>query len=144
MIHSGLDVGLPGAEEALPEKVRNAVDKVGPLNLIAAHMGGWGCWSKAKSLLSDTGIFIDTAFSLGTIIPAKDDHPWDKHSLQMLNQDAFMEFINEFGVARILFGTDSPWTDPATELAKIEAMPLSKGDFENITYKNAKQLLALT
>ena len=52
LIHGGWDIGLPGREEALPARVRRALDAAGPVRLIAAHMAGWKCWEEAVKLLS--------------------------------------------------------------------------------------------
>ena len=142
LIHSGKDVGIPGATEALPVKIRHALDVVGPMKMIAAHMGGWGCWNDAKELLSDTGIFFDTAFSLGVMKPAPDQYKWTKNDLQLLSNDMFCEMVQAFGSEHIFFGTDSPWADPAQELWKIKELPLSKEEITMILGKNASRLLS--
>ena len=141
LIHSGKDVGLLGAEQALPEKIRRALDAVGPMKLIAAHMGGWACWDEARTLLSETGIYIDTAFSLGVMTPAADQHEWKKEDLQLLNDVAFCELVHAFGARHVLFGTDSPWAEPEKELSKIRNLQLSKEEIAMILGENAKQLL---
>ena len=51
LIHSGWDVGLPGHAEALPEKIRRALDAAGPVRMIAGHMAGWKCWDEAARWL---------------------------------------------------------------------------------------------
>ena len=142
LIHSGKDVGLPGASEALPIKIRHAIDAVGPMKLIAAHMGGWGCWEDAERLLSGTGIYFDTAFSLGAMTPAADNYKWNKNDLQLLTHDKFCELIQAFEVDHVLFGTDSPWADPEQELKKIKEIPLPEEEIELILGENARQLLS--
>lgn len=144
LIHSGWDVGLPGRAEALPQKIRSALDAVGPMKLIAGHMAGWQCWKEAARLLSGTGIWLDTAVSLGRLTPAGDGHEWKEEDLQTLTDDGFCEMVQAFGADRVLFGTDSPWADPAAELNKIRSMPLSPAEIEAICGKNAARLLGLT
>ena len=141
LIHSGRDVGLPGATEALPEKIRRALDAVGPMKLIAAHMGGWGCWEDVPRFLADTGVFLDTAFSLGSMTPAPGDDHWKQEELNLLDADAFCQLVRAFGAERILFGTDSPWADPTEEIAKICRLPLTETEKESILGKNAETLL---
>lgn len=141
LIHSGKDIGIPGATEALPSKIRNALDQVGPMKMIAAHMGGWKCWQEGKKLLSDTGIFIDTAFSLGELYPASDHYTWNDADLQLLTEEAFCELIYAYGADRILFGTDSPWTEPRQEVEKIKKLPLSQAKVNQILGENAVKLL---
>ena len=141
LIHSGWDVGLPGASEALPEKIRRALDAVGSLRLIAAHMAGWHCWQQAKSLLADTGVYLDTAFSLGAMNPACDGYPWREEDLRLLSPDAFCDLVSAFGPDHVLFGTDSPWADPGEELSKLRALPLLPEDLRLILGANARRLL---
>ena len=141
LIHSGRDVGLPGAMEALPEKIRRALDAVGPMQLIAAHMGGWGCWREAANILADTGMYVDTAFSLGRITPAPGQHRWSEQDLNLLDRDAFCEIALAFGADRVLFGTDSPWADPSAEAEKIRSLPLTETEKDMILGLNAETLL---
>jgi len=128
---------------SFPAYMENALDIVGPMKLIAAHMGGWGCWHEAKELLSETGIFIDTAFSMGMMTPVADQHKWKIEDLQLLNKEAFCELVQAFGAKKVLFGTDSPWAEPEQELRKIRDLPLAKEDIFMILGENAKLLLSV-
>ena len=141
LMHCGWDVGLPGHSEAHPRKIRNALDAVGPMKLIAAHMAGWKCWKEAAELLAGTGIYPDTSFSLGRMTPAGDDYRWAAEDLQMLREDELCDLIRIYGADHVLFGTDSPWGDPAAELRKIRSLPLLPRETEAICGGNAMRLL---
>ena len=141
LMHGGRDVGLPLAEEALPAKIRRALDAVGPLRLVVAHMGGWGCWAEARALLSDTGVYIDTAFSLGAMTPAPDAYLWRAEDLRLLDGEAFCELVRAFGADHVLFGTDGPWADPEREIAHIRDLPLPPAEIGGILGENARALL---
>ena len=143
LIHGGWDVGLPGHAEAHPERIRRALDATGKMKMVVAHMGGWKCWEEASSLLSDTGIYIDTAVSLGRMTPAGDAYPWTEEELQTLHNEAFCNMVHIFGYDHVLFGTDSPWADPSDELAKIRAMPLPQMKIDAICGENAMMLLGM-
>ena len=53
-------------------------------------------------------------------------------------------FMRKHPVERILFGSDSPWTDQSEELSFLMELPfLSEGEKEKITGKNAAELLGL-
>ena len=143
LLHSGWDVGLPGAEESLPSGIRRALDAAGPLKLIAGHMGGWGCWEEALRLLAGTGVYVDTAFSLGAMTPAGDGHPWREEDLLLLDPETFCGLVRGYGADHVLFGTDSPWASPRQELEKLRALPLSSGELEGILGENARKLLGL-
>ena len=139
--HAGLDVGLPGAEQALPSKIRRAVLAVGPVRLVCAHMGGWKCWKEACDLLADTGVWLDTAFSLGDMIPSGDGHPWTAESLHWLSGEEAVNMIRCFGADRVLFGTDSPWSDQKEALAFFNGLPLSDHEKRAVLGENAERLL---
>ena len=139
--HAGLDVGLPGAEQSTPEKIRRAIDAVGPVKLICAHMGGWKCWEDVCALLAETGVWLDTSFSLGPMTPCGDGYPWRPEALNRLDSEAFCGMIRLFGAARVLFGTDSPWSDQADALARFRALPLTEDEKTAVLGGNAEKLL---
>ena len=142
LMHCGWDVGLPGRAHALPQRLRNALDATGPMKLIAAHMAGWKCWEEAARLLADTGVFPDTSFSLGRLTPAG-AHPWQEEDLRLLSDSDFCDLVRAFGADHILFGTDSPWADPAEALDHIRRLPLTAQEKAAICGENARRLLGL-
>ena len=139
--HAGLDVGLPGAEQSTPEKLRRALRAVGPVRLICAHMGGWGCWERVCDALCDTSARIDTSFSLGPMTPAGDGYPWTEKTLARLDPETFCAMIRAFGADRVLFGTDSPWSDQAGEVQAFRRLPLTEEEKTLILGENARLLL---
>ena len=141
--HAGLDVGLPGHEEAVPEKIARALERVGPVKLVLAHMGGWRCWEAAEALLAGTDAMLDTSFSLGAMTPLGDGYERTEEELQLLSQEAFLRMVRAFGARRILFGTDSPWGDQAAEKERIKALPLTEEEKTAILGGNARRLLGI-
>lgn len=142
VMHAGDDIGFPGVVRCSPAMIKNALQQVGPLTLVAAHMGGWKNWPQAVEQLADTSVYIDTAFSLGTITPLESDY-YTPEQLQMLTAEQFCRMVHAFGSERILFGTDSPWSDQTQSKNDILALPLTEHERNNIFYKNAKRLLKL-
>ena len=141
VMHSGADIGFPGVEMCSPARLRRALQQSGPVTLVAAHMGGWRNWQEVPEHLLDTGIYLDTAFSLGSIAPL-DDH-YAPEELPMLSDAAFVEMVRLFGSDRIVFGTDSPWDDMAAAVQRIRALPLTLEERENIFCNNACKLLGI-
>ncbi|MBR5111359.1 MAG: amidohydrolase family protein [Clostridia bacterium] len=139
--HAGLDVGLPGAEEAAPEKILRAVEKAPDTPLILAHMGGWRCWDEVEKLLPGAGVYLDTSFALGKLTPNGDGHYKNEKDLEMLGEEQFLRLVFLFGADHILFGTDSPWADPAAYLQSIRDLPLPEADLQAILGGNAERLL---
>ena len=142
LTHAGLDIGMPGKDNCAPEMVARVLEQVGPVKLVLAHMGGWRQWDRVEALLPETGVYLDTSFSLGEITPLDDGH-YRPGDLPLLDEAAFLRMVRRFGPDRILFGTDSPWDDQETALARLRALPLEKSELDAILGGNARKLLEL-
>lgn len=142
LIHAGLDVGLPGARQATPEKVRQAVDAVPGVTLILAHMGGWRCWEDVLRLLPDTPVLLDTSFALGDMTP-DDGQEITLQDLRMLSPAKFMDLSHAFGPHRLLFGTDCPWSDQKKYLSLFSSLPFTEEEKKMILGENAKKILKM-
>ncbi len=143
MIHAGWDIGFPGEGQALPEKILRALKNSGNFRVILAHMGGWKIWRESCELFRHTQVYIDTAFSLGRMTPSDNsDNRWNDQDLNLLSKDEFVRIIRDYGSERVIFGTDSPWSDQAQTIHEIESIPeLSDLDKANIFFNNAAKLL---
>ena len=140
-IHAGLDIGLPEARYAMPEMIRAALDHVGPVTLVLAHMGGWRCWDDLDCL-AGTRVYLDTSFSLGTLSPV-DERYHTGESRKLLGPERFTALCRTFGTDHILFGTDSPWADQGKAKQDIEALPLTAEEKKSILGGNAARLLGI-
>lgn len=142
VMHAGEDVGFPGMVRCHPRMIANALKQVGPVTLVAAHMGGWRNWDMVADCLSDTSVYLDTAFTLGSLTPLDDGYYTPEH-LPMLHAADFCRLVRAFGSRRILFATDSPWASQADSVAQIRALPLTDSEKEDIFSGNARRLLGL-
>lgn len=142
VMHAGDDIAFPGVVRCSPEMIRTAVDQVGPVQLVLAHMGGWKNWQRVADCLADTGVYLDTSFSLGEIIPLENGH-YTTAQQQLLTPAAFCDIVRTFGANRILFGTDSPWACQTSTLKAIKQLPLTDTEKEAILGGNARKLLQL-
>ena len=133
--HTGDDIGYPGVVRCSPQMAANALREIGDFSLICAHMGGWGVWDEAIQYLAGTSCLIDTAFSTGFITSID-----GKQGDRMLSPGQFMKLVDAFGPERILFGTDSPWSDADESVRFIKELPLSDEAREKIFYGNAAEL----
>ncbi|MBR1860879.1 MAG: amidohydrolase family protein [Lachnospiraceae bacterium] len=140
--HAGLDIGFPGRLESSPDKCKKVLDEIGSFKFVLAHMGGWKNWEDVKTLLSGYDIWLDSAFSTGEIEPLTDGY-WDDKDKSLLSPEGFMEMVQIFGLDRILFGTDSPWSDQKKSMDFIKNLPLSDKEKNMILGENAKNLLSL-
>lgn len=142
LTHAGLDVGFPGKVNCSPAMIRHAVEQVGPVKLVLAHMGGWRNWDEVLDNLADTDVYIDTSFSLGRMSRLDDGYYTDAQ-LELLNGEQFCAIVRGLGAHRVLFGTDSPWGGQAEHLADFNALPLTEEEKRTILGENAAGLLGL-
>ena len=75
--------------------------------------------------------------------PLEDGYYTSPADLARLSEADFLRMIRLFGADRILFGTDSPWEDQAAELAKIQRLPLTDAEKQDILGNNAARLLGI-
>lgn len=107
-----------------PARLRRVLDKFPKLEVIAAHFGGWSMQETAYKCLKDTGCSFDISSMLRFMEPGEPEH-----------------YIKAYGAERILYGTDYPVWDPATEVKRFLALDLTDAEKEKIAYKNALEIL---
>lgn len=127
MFHAGVDIGLPPPLYATPEKISHVLAETEGSNLIAAHLGGWDMWDDVERYLVGTPILFDTAFIWKFISPAQ-----------------CRRIIRMHGAEKILFGSDSPWEDPADTLRFLQLLGLTEQETDLITHENALRILGET
>ena len=144
LIHAGRDVGFPDAPDYVsPQRIASAVRQTDGAALICAHMGGWRQWDDVERLLPETGVYIDTSFSLGSMVSNGDGYYKTADDLKLLSEEQFVRLVRAFGAKKVLFGTDSPWGGQAEEMRKFRALSLSEAEQIAILGANASYLLRL-
>jgi uncharacterized protein len=128
LFHAGIDRGLPSEIHAPPERIRNVHARFPGLKIIAAHMGGEGNYDETEEfILGKDNIYFDTSFVL-----------------RNMPLDILERFLKRHPVERILFGSDSPWSDQAQELDYLMKLKFLSSDAkEKILGKNASELLGI-
>lgn len=126
LLHAGVDIGIPAPVHATPARLARLLDAVPGLTLIAAHMGGFRCWDEVERLLVGRDVYLDTCYSLPDLGPER--------ALRM---------IRAHGTDKVLFGSDSPWADPADDLAFLRALSLEPDERDAILGGNTVRVLGL-
>lgn len=124
MLHAGIDIGLPEPVHCMPDRLSNMLDAVPDLIVIAAHMGGYKCWEDVKKHLAGRNVYFDTSYSLSDMGP-----------------EQMVSLVRAHGADRVMFGTDSPWTDMKLEVDAFRALPLSSDELGAVMGGNAERLL---
>ncbi len=124
LVHAGVDIGLPPPVHCTPDRLARVLDAVPDLTVIAAHMGGYSQWEAVEEHLVGRALYFDTSYSRAD-----------------LGTERMSAFIRAHGAARVLFATDSPWTEQQAEVAGIRALPLADEEKQAILGGNAERLL---
>lgn len=137
--HAGQDIGLPDVIHCTPAMAEEVLDEVQPDKLVLAHMGGWNMWNEVLDRLCGRNVYFDTAFSYGEI----DWRDGATHRFRLMDSDTFLAIVRKHGSDRIMFGTDSPWSNQAEAAADILSLPLTDSEKEDIMSRTASRLLGL-
>ncbi len=124
--HAGFDPLSPDHFHCTPAMVCRVLDKHPALKLVVAHMGGLHCEAESLSLLCGRDVYLDT--SLMT-------HRPEKAAL-------LYKILQSHAPNRLLFATDTPWTDAREEVSSIRTAPLSEELKTAVFSNNALSLLA--
>lgn len=133
MVHAGEDIGLPDPIHCRPEHVLDVVKDTQSDKLILAHMGGWRLWDDVRAQLLELPVYFDTAFS-------EDYLPGVQG---MLTPEAFVDLVRAMGAERVLFGTDSPWSDQAEAAEWIRNTALTQEEKELIFHGNFERTIGV-
>ena len=125
VMHCGQDIAFPGSLRAQPHQIAAVLDRHRDLRFVATHLGGWKSWDQVREHLVGRDLWMETSFSLD----------W-------LDQAEAAELMLAHGCDKLLFGTDSPWTDQAEQIALVNQLSLTDSQKTAILGENAHRLLA--
>ncbi len=131
-LHAGLDAVSPELIHCPPHRAAHMLDMVygtdEPMEprIIFAHMGGRRCYADVNKYLADRNVYFDLSYILGETEPS-----------------TVLETVRRHGAHRILFGTDSPWSDPALDIERMGNIGLASEEYECIMWKNGAEILRL-
>ncbi len=124
--HAGFDPAYPNEVHCTVDMIVNVLDKVGSIlddKLILAHMGSVDKPDEVIEKLIGRKVYFDTAYVL-------DKFP-----------DACVKIIKRHGADRVLFASDSPWSNQKKYVELLKSLDLSDTEKELILYKNAQRIL---
>jgi predicted TIM-barrel fold metal-dependent hydrolase len=126
IFHTGLDIAFPGNLQADVERVRHLAGEFPELTIVATHVGGWKQWDRAGILGRCSNVYTETSMTLTE-----------------MSDGQFLSLLSQFDEDRVLFGSDSPWTNQQEMLERTLALNLSARRKEKLLYRNAAMLLGL-
>ena len=126
MFHTGYDMAFPGNKQADVERVAKVANWFKDLTIICTHVGGWKQWDRISCLSACRNVYTETSLTLSEI-----------------SDDEFIKALSHFDEDRILFGSDSPWTDQKEMLERTLRLKISDRLKEKMLFANAALLLGL-
>lgn len=124
--HAGFDPGFSPSFNSSPQRFARVADAMQGGVIVAAHLGGYGDWDDVERHLVGKNIFLDTS-----------------NGFEYFPQDQFLRIARAHGVDKILFASDSPWSDTKAEIDRLNALPLSDTEKNLILGGNARRLLGI-
>lgn len=125
--HTGADPYTPDDVFCSPDMILHVLDEVAPPKLILAHMGSNENYQESEEKLCGKNVYFDTAYSL-----------------MHMEESQLVRMIHEHGADKVLFGTDSPWTEQKDCVDKLHSLSgLSEKEKQQILYENAAFLFQL-
>lgn len=124
--HAGVDIGMPEPVHCKPDKMRKVLDKIKPDKMVVAHFGGWQQWDMVYEYLAGENVYLDTAFTFDYI-----------------EEEMLLKILNKHDENKILFATDSPWSDASSGIEMVRNLPIKNELEEKIFSENAKKLLGI-
>ena len=144
LTHAGIDIGLPNPVHCPPDKMRKVLDAIKPEKMVLAHYGGWKQWEEVCEYIVGENVYLDTAFLFGVGVKTGEDRQGTSDSssryINYIEQDMFMKILNHHDTSKILFATDSPWSDATAGIEYIRNLPIDEKDKNAILAKNALDL----
>ena len=126
MHHAGFDAAFPAPYKSSPKQFANIARAMRGGVIIAAHLGGQRMWDTVEEDLAGENIYIDTSMGF-----------------EYYDDDTFLRIVRAHGADKVLFGSDSPWTNAKNEIARINALPLTENEKKAILGENARRLLGV-
>ena len=128
MIHTGFDPHSPHVVHASPSMVKMVAKAFPKMTMVAAHMGAFAYDDKMPLDYYDDckNLWFDNAIAPRTMSPNK-----------------LKKLVNHYGAERVMFGTDSPWSEGKIDISFLNQTGLSLNDREQILGKTAADVYGL-
>lgn len=125
LTHAGYDNGFPNEPvKCPPELLKKVLKQVKYEKIVLAHYGGHVMWQQVYEMITDFGVYFDTAYTLCEI-----------------EREMFLKILERVGDDRVLFATDSPWRDIKEEADILRSYGISEKSERKIFRDNAVKLL---
>lgn len=128
--HAGVDDGCSGEVKCTPDRILRVLDAVysgstpSEPRIILAHAGGFKMYDEVLKKLCGLPVYFDLAYVM-----------------EFEDPEIMLSIIHSHGAEKMLFASDSPWSDPGKSAEKLRQLPLSQEELDKIFFKNALRVL---
>lgn len=126
LFHTGFDPAFPPPFHSDPRRVAKVADEMKGGKIVAAHLGSMKMWDEVEKELAGHDLYLDTSMGFG-----------------YYSRETFLGIAEKHPTSKILFATDSPWSNAHDELTALFSLPLPREEIEAIAGGNAEKLLGL-
>jgi len=124
VFHTGYDIAFPGNTQADVEREVKIAKEFRDLTIVTTHVGGWRQWDRTAVLGKCVNVYTETSMTLTE-----------------MGDGEFVKVLSFFDEDRVLFGSDSPWTDQKEMAERTLRLDLPDRRKEKLLHGNAKALL---
>lgn len=124
--HAGVDGAFRNIVRCPPSRALNLIRRVPHSKLVLAHLGANEMISDVIDTLCGEDVYLDTSYVL-----------------RFTEQKDFETILKRHGADRILFASDSPWSDIKGDVDIIRSFGLDAETNKKIFCENAKELLRI-
>lgn len=124
--HAGYDpVGTP-PYRSNPKMFAELADRFDGAVMVAAHLGGQEQWEDVLEYLAGKNVYLDTSMA-SVYCP----------------RELFESIVKKHGADKVLFASDSPWSDAAVEIERLKGYSFTQEELDAVFHGNAERLLGL-
>ena len=124
--HAGYDPAYPPPYRSSPQMFANVAKAIRGGTIIIAHLGGHAQWVEAERHLAGSNLYLDTSMGF-----------------EYFPIDLFKRIVEKHGSDKILFGSDSPWSNAKTEIEHLRSLEFSDDSVNAMLGGNASRILNL-
>ncbi|MCL2046933.1 MAG: amidohydrolase family protein [Oscillospiraceae bacterium] len=124
--HGGYDPAYPPPYRSTPQMFAKISKAMAGGTIIVAHLGGHDQWDAVEEHLAGSDVYLDTSMGFG-----------------FFDDELFLRIVEKHGADKILFGSDSPWSNGRDEVEYLRSLPLENDEVESILGSNAARILGL-
>lgn len=124
LFHGGYDPAVRPPFKSNPKAFARVLDEMKGGTIIIAHLGGHAQWDDVEEYLVGKDVYLDTSMGF-----------------KYFPLDQFLRIVKGHGANKVLFGSDSPWSNAKEEIRILKGLPLSATEIADILGNNAVRLL---